>query len=337
VFIKQRVRTSIGMVVVAAIAIVAIFSSQTFAQSTTDSSADVIKVSPLRSDITIAPGASQNVPITISNPTSSAIEITPVENDFTSADEEGNPALILNANTFAPTHSLKRFMAPLSPITIPAGKGVTITVLITVPKTAQAGGYFGAIRLTPTSLGSGGQVNLSANAASLILLTVPGPTVEKLALTDFDIQQNGKTGTNFTTPSNLEAYIRFENKGNLQEGPFGVIDVKNGSKIVYEDQFNTTEPRDVILPDGARRWDVPLKNVGTFGYYSVTATLAYGATNQTIEVTKSFWIIPTYVIIGAIVAAIILIAVIILIIVLVRRRRRRIIRQRSLGGGGLRR
>lgn len=327
VLIKRRVRINIGVAMLAAIALVATLSSQTYAQSASTSTstttaattANVLKVSPLRSDISIAAGSSKTVQITVINPTSNAINVSPIENDFTSGDEAGTPAIILDANTFAPTHSLKRFMTKVPDVVVPAGGSKTISVLITVPRTAQAGGYFGAIRLAPTDPDTGGQVNLSANVASIILLTVPGALTEKLNLTNFEIQQNGKSSSSvFRTPDNIEAYIRFENKGNVQTGPFGKISVKQGSKVVYEADFNTKDPRDVILPDGARRWSVPLKSIGKFGHYTVSATLTYGQNNQTVQVTKSFWVIPMYIIIAAIAAVVIVIGIIVGVILYLR-------------------
>lgn len=311
------------MAVMTAFVFAGLVSTQTFAQSTkVNQSTNVMKVTPVRSDVQINAGESKTVQVTVSNITSSAITVSAIENDFVSGDESGSPALILDEGTYAPTHSLKRFMTPIKDVTIPAGKSVTVKVLITVPKTAQAGGYFGAVRFAPVSSADGGQVNLSPNAASLILLTVPGPVTEKLDLTDFTVQQNAKAGNFFNSPKDISTLIRFENKGNIQEGPFGNISVKNGKKVVYSTDFNTTEPRDQILPDGARRWTVPLKDLGDFGHYTVTATLTYGQKNQTVEVVKTFWIIPQYFIYIAIGAVLLVVALIVFLVLFVLKRRR---------------
>ena len=332
----KRIRNSIGMAMVAAMVLAVLFSAQSFAQSSNDST-NVIKVSPVRSDIQVKPGESKTVQINVTNVTNAPVTVSPIQNDFISADESGSPSLILDADTFAPTHSLKRFLAPIANVTIPANQAATIDVVITVPEGTQAGGYFGAIRFTPASPADGGQVSLSPNVASLILLTVPGPVTEKLSLTHFDIQQKGKTGTSFQTPDAISAFIRFENKGNIQEGPFGKISVKNGSKVVYEADFNITEPRDQILPDGARRWTVPLNNIGDFGYFTVNATLAYGQNNETIEVSKSFWVIPQWLIITAIALAVLLFAGIIGLIFLIRHRIRARKQRRMHGSSRYRR
>lgn len=296
-------------------------------------SANTLKVSPVRSDVEIKAGTSKVVETIVTNLTDAPIKVHAVENDFVSGDERGTPALILDENKYAPTHSLKRFMKPLTDVTIAAHESATVKVEIAVPQNAQAGGYFGAVRFAPASPDGGGQVNLSASVASLILLRVPGDIVEKLDLTDFSVQRDGVSGTYFSKPDKLQVTARFANKGNVQVGPFGKISVKNGDKVVYAVDFNNKTPRDMILPDGARRWDIPLKKIEKFGHYTVSATFTYGVKNQTVEVTKSFWVIPT---LYAIVAVIILLLVIVLIAfgiwLIVRAQKRR--KQHTVSGRG---
>lgn len=287
-----------------------------------ENAANTLKISPVRTDVEIQPGGTKTVTTIITNLTNSPMTVSAVQNDFIAGDERGTPALILDANKFAPTHSLKRFLAPLKDITIPAKESKEVNVVINVPMNAQAGGYFGAVRFVPTTPDGGGQVNTSASVASLILLTVTGDLTEKLDLTNFDIRQRGKTSTFFGDSRDLELAVRFRNVGSIQEGPFGKVAVKQGSKIVYETDFNTTNPRDVVLPDSARRWDVPLKNVGDFGYYTVSATFTYGKKNQTIQIDKSFWVIPMSIIIAAGIGLLILILLIVGMVLFVKKRRR---------------
>ena len=270
-----------------------------------------LKISPVRTDLTIAPGTTGTVKVIVTNLTV-AITVEPIENDFVAGGEEGQPALILSPDSYAPSHSLKRFMLPLQNVTIPPLSGVSVPVQIVVPKTAQAGGYFGAIRFEPTSGGSSNtnSVALSESVASLILMTVPGPTFEQLSLTNFNVQQNGSSSSNFRTPNDLSLYLRFENLGNLQEAPFGQIYVQHGKKVVYTYNFNQTQPQNEILPDSYRLWTIPLKGMGKFGKYTVGATLTYGTKGTSIDITKTIWIIPTtYIIAGVI----ILVALIVLI------------------------
>jgi hypothetical protein len=328
VLVKQRVKTNIRLAAAFA-AIIALFAGQHAFAADATNNANTLKVSPVRTDVQIPAGTSQTVKVTVTNITGASITVTPIENDFVAGDEKGTPALILDQNAYAPTHSLKRFMRPLPNITIPSKQGRTIDVVIVVPKDAQPGGYFGAIRFAPTDTSGGGTVNLSASVASIILMRVPGPTTEKLTLTNFDIEQDGKSGSSFRTSDNLQLALRFKNDGNLQEGPFGNISVKNGDKIVYSNDFNGKDPRDMVLPDSARKWTVPLKNIGTFGHYTLIGTFTYGEDNQTIQVTKTFWIIPWAIIIGGIVGIIVLILLIVGIVVFLRGYKKRILKKQN--------
>jgi len=323
VFVKQRIQTNIRVVVTLVVAVLAFAMLQTPAANA-QSTANTLKVSPVRTDIEVQPGASRTVQTTVTNLTSDAITIKATSNDFIAGDELGTPALILDDDKYAPSHSLKRFIQPLANVTIPAGQAKTINVVINVPANAQAGGYFGAIRFSPTDPDGGGQVNLSASVGSLILLTVPGDFVEHLNLKDFNIQQDGITGTTFRNGTSLQAYFRFENTGSVQMGPFGKISVKKGDKVVYETDFNNKDPRDMILPDSTRRWEIPLSSdtIGGFGQYTVLGTFTYGKDNQTIEVTKTFWIIPFTVIIAGIVAILVLVGIVIGILLAIRSRKR---------------
>ncbi len=330
--IKQYALASVRIAVVAAVVLVASVSGQSVSAASVNTNSNILKVSPVRSDIEVKPGESTVVKTTISNITKEDIMVKAIENDFISGDESGTPALILDDKKFAPKHSLKKFMTPIGDVTIPAGKSKVVEVAINVPKSAQAGGYFGAVRFAPAQPGEGGQVNMSASVASLILLTVPGDTVEQLTLTDFNVQQKGISGTFFQTPDNLQITARFQNSGNLQAGPFGKISVKNGDKVVYSTDFNSNNPRDMILPDGARRWNIPVDKVGTFGKYTVLATFTYGKKNQTIEVERTFWVVPQMLIIAAIIGLLVLIALIVGFILFLRSYKKRVLRKsRGLG------
>jgi len=275
----------------------------------TSGDANSYRITPLRSNLTVKPGESGEVPVSITNMTKATVAMQPVENDFVAGDESGQPALVLDPNSYAPTHSLKRFMVPLPNVTLAPGQTQTVTVVIKVPKTAQAGGYFGALRFAPASI-NGSAVAVGSSVASLILLTVPGPTVEQLLLTDFAVQQNGGTATNFRTPDNMELLLRFQNKGNLQEAPYGQIYVQKGKKVLYTSNFNQEDPKAQILPDSARRWTLPLKGLGKFGKYTVGGTFTYGAKGQVVEIKKTIWIIPSAYIFGVL-GAIVFLAVVV--------------------------
>lgn len=317
---KQFIKFDFRVAVVFIVSLIIVAVLHSYAVSA--EAVNTLKVSPVRSDIEAKQGESTTVKTVVTNLTDKDIMVRASTNDFVAGDESGTPALVLDADKFAPSHSLKRFMEPIGDVTIPAKKSAVVEVNINVPKTAKAGGYFGAVRFAPTTPDSGGQVNLSASVASIILLTVPGDMTEKLNLTNFDFKQGDNKHTFFMSGKDISAAFRFYSTSSAQVGPFGKVSVQKGDKVVYAADFNAKTPRDMVLPESARRWDVPLKNVEEFGKYTVSATFTYGTKNQTIDVTKTFWVVPQAYIIGAIVALVVLIAIIALVIWLIARARK---------------
>lgn len=292
--------------------------------ATTSSQGNGIRVSPVRTDVSIEKGATKTLTVSVMNMTGSSMTLRPVENDFIAGDEQGHPALILKDDQYAPTHSLKRFMVPVPDFTINPGESHLVSVTINVPSDAQPGGYFGAIRYVPVINSKAVQV-VNSSVASLILLTVPGPTTHELILTNFDIKQKGKVSGNFDSPDGINLGLRFENKGNVQEAPFGQVQVLKGDKLIYSSNFNQTDPKDEVLPDSARRWDVPLKNLGKFGKYTVSGTFSY-ANGKSIQISKSFWIIPKILVAGVVGAIIVLLLIFFGIRSFLRSYKRRILR-----------
>jgi len=287
----------------------ALANAATSSSTTTTNKANSLRLFTLRSTPVIKPGESGTVKVQVQNLTTAPLNIKVIENDFVAGDEKGTPAIVLDENSYAPSHSLKRFMVPVPNFTLAPQVKQEVDVKIAVPKTAQAGGYFGAIRFAPAN-NSSEPVSLNSSVASLVLLTVPGPTVEQLTLTNFDIQQNGGTASNFRTPNDLALLVRFQNKGNLQEAPFGQVNIVKGKKVVYTTNFNQDEPKAQILPDSARRWTLPLKNLGKFGKYTINGTFGYGSKGQTINISKTVWIVPTTYIVGGVVGILVLLVLI---------------------------
>lgn len=314
---------------------VVVHTGTVFAQSSTEqrtsndsrTSTSALKVSPLRTDIVIRPGETRKVSVTVQNVTTKPLTLKPIENDFVAGDSEsGVPDIILDENKFAPTHSLKRFMQPLSVIAVQPGQSQVVEVSIKIPATAQAGGYYGAIRFAPANANGDSNVNVTGSVASLILLTVPGNTVESLQLTDFDIRQDKKTVSRLSNPENVDVLVRLENKGNVHVSPFGSVNVQKDGKAIYSAEINNIKPAGVILPDSSRKWSIPIEKLGTFGKYEISATLGYGGGGETINVKKTIWIIPGAYIFFAILAVALLIVLIVFIVLGLRAYKRKILR-----------
>lgn len=302
------------------VAIALVLSASTFAttQSVHAQAANAgsgMRVSPVRSDLTIDAGNAGSVDVTVKNVTSAGVTYEAIINDFIAGDNEyGQPALILDADKYAPSHSLKRYIAPVPNLTIPAGQSKTVKVTINVPQNADAGGYYGAIRFIPAGSDTKkNNISLAASVGSLILVKVPGDIKENMKLESFDVRSSEKATSGsivFTTNKNLYAVARFKNEGNIHEQPFGKVVVKKGNTVLQTTEINNQTPKGNVLPDSVRRFSVKLEKVGIWGKYTVSGNFGYGSTGQLVSGTTTIYVMPlTYILIGLGLIALIVIGI----------------------------
>lgn len=264
-----------------------------------------LRISPVKSSVTVNPGSSRIVNISVTNVTTEPAVIQGVVNDFyAKKDESGSPAVILDPQAYSSSHSLKRFAKPLGKYSLNPGQTITVPVEINIPANAAGGGYFGAARFYPAAVASTPKSNVSllSSVGSLILVKVPGDLKELMNLKSFTVAQDGEVGTFFTSNKNLSSVIRIENKGNVHEQPFGKLVVRDRSgKIVFEKEINNQASPNSVLPDSTRKFNIPIDNIKTVGKYKVEGAFGYGASGQLLTGTTSFYYIPKIVIIGAII------------------------------------
>jgi hypothetical protein len=268
-----------------------------------------LRVSPVRSDLTISPGKTETVHINVTNVTSTPATLQTIINDFTAnPDESGNPAIILDPTQYASSHSLKRFISPVGNVTLQPGQQKDVAIQITIPQKAAGGGYFGAVRFAPasSSVGPGQNISLAGSVGSLILVKVPGDIKEQLSIASFDARLQDHPSTIFTrikavnpdkSTAHLTATVRFRNAGNVQESPFGKILLKNRSgKILGQYELNITNPPGNVLPDSVRKFSVPIDKVGKFGQFKLEGNFGYGSNGQLLSASTTFYVVPIWLI-----------------------------------------
>lgn len=269
-----------------------------------------LKISPVRSDLTIDAGSTKIIEVSVTNVTDGVSSYQVVVNDFTaSGDESGQPQILLDTDKYAASHSLKRLVGSVPNVTLSAGETKTVKVPITVPKGYAAGGYYGAIRFVPHSnagADANRNVTLSASVGSLVLVTVPGDIHEQVSVASLDarkavgVNQVDSPRTIFTDSKNINGVIRFQNGGDVQEQPFGKLVLKNWrGKTLATYEINNTTPRGNVLPNSIRKFAVPLTKLGSFGKYTMEGNFGYGSSGQLITAKTTFYIIPLYILILA--------------------------------------
>jgi hypothetical protein len=317
-------------VLVAAIALLStsLISPAFAATSSSTGAGNGMKVSPVHTELSLKPGQSTTVDVYITNVTSQAATFQAIINDFVaSGDETGNPAIILNPDQSAPSHGLKKYIKPISNVTLQPGEQADVKAIITLPADVAPGGYYGAIRFAPASGGAATNISLSASVASLILVRVAGEVKEQVSIASFDARSDDKSRSIFTSNKNIDGTIRFQNNGNVQEQPFGKIILKKGSKIISSSEVNNTDPRGNVLPDSIRKFSVPLSGIGSFGKYRLEGNFGYGSDGQLLTATATFYVIPIPVIVTVLVSVALIIALVFEVPRMIKRYNRRILRQ----------
>lgn len=322
---------------VAALTLVAGFAASSVAYSGVVRAAEPaggsgLSLSPVRTDLTINPGESKSITVTVKNVTSATTEYEALINDFVvAADNElGHPALILDNDKYAPSHSLKRYIAPVENVTVAPNESKNVKVTINIPKDAAAGGHYGSVRFVPKSDVSGQNITLSASVGSIVLVKVPGDIKEDMVIDSFDVRQgkDAKEGSGlFTQSKNLYSVVRFNNRGNSHEQPFGKVRLLKNGKVLQETEINNLDPRANVLPDSIRRFDIKLDKVGNFGKYTVEGNFGFGTNGQLLSSTTSFWVIPFGWIVAGLAALVLLVAAIFLVPRAIKRYNRNIVRK----------
>lgn len=298
----------------------------------TGGSGNGLKVSPVTTNLVINKGETKVVTVYVQNVTKSSITLQAIINDFTSSDNEsGQPALLLDPNQYAPSHSLKRYVAPIDNFTLQPGEQKGVSASITIPQSAAAGGYYGAVRFAPASTTSGGNVTLSASVGSLILVKVPGDFKEDLKLLSMDVRTSPEESPRvvFTGSSGLVAAIRFQNQGDVQEQPFGKVLLKQGDKQLASFEINNTTPRGNVLPDSTRKFTINLDKVGFFGQYTLVGNFGYGSNGQLLSGQTTFYVIPVALIIAVVALLLVILFAIFGLPRMVKAYNRRVIRKAS--------
>lgn len=302
----KRLIAAAGALTLAAVTFLSVLSPAGAQQGTSNG----FLVSPVRSELTIDPGKSETVKLTIENATNSATIARPIVNDFEpSKDESGQPKILLDENAPPTANSFRSLVGNLQPIPLGPKEKKELSVKIAVPGNASAGGYYGAVRFVSEQEGNDKNVALSASVGTIFLIKVPGTLTEKLDLVQFTAAKNGSNGRFFVNSGNMSIVTRLKNNGNIHVKPYGKVTITDRSgKTVEAYEFNSVDPRANVLPNSTRKFDDKLKNQKWFGQYTVTANFGYGSGGSLITAKTTFWVIPTWVII-------IFVAVLVLLVV----------------------
>lgn len=288
-------------------------------------SANAMTISPLVLESELDPGQGEEKIITLMNEEANDLHIFGAVTTFKPRGENGEAEILDPSLAYQAINWVK---LPINSFLLKSGEIIKLPVEISVPKTAQVGGYYLAImwQAEPGQKGATDQVGISARVGTLLLLRVKGEAKEDLKIIDFNLSAG-----NFYSSLPVDFSSRLENSGNVHLKPAG--------HLVIRDMFNraialtpVNQDKKNILPQSIRliseSWFYGPKrpNVNSNFFTSLTAEwrqfavgrftaqleLTYGDSRQKItSPALVFWVLPwrTLLILGVIILLILIIIV----------------------------
>ena len=269
-----------------------------------------LSISPTLFELSIGPGQSKNITITLKNATVGSVDAQGTVNDFVSDNSTGNPKILTQPGASSP-NSIKNFVFQLSSLPLDPGQQKNVTVGLHIPDGTPPGAYWGIIRYKAVPVGANapapGQVALTASVGTVVLITVPGNLRQQISLSAVHIYRGAHDGTLFfTKPDKIGVEIR--NFGNAFVQPFGTVEVQNMfGKTVSNFQFNNPKQLGNVLPGSTRVFTNGFSGASQFGRYKATASVSYGSGSQVLTLTKTFWYVPAWLAIVVVLILLILI------------------------------
>lgn len=275
-----------------------------------------LTVSPVVDEFNVSPGQSVVRTIKLVNPVAQTITLYPIAYNFTTDNDQGRPTFYTDKERSS-SYSMSDWMSfNKSSFTLAQSQSENVAVTITAPANAEPGGHYGAALFStekPQVDANQSQVSVVGLIGTLMLATVPGNITEKITLSDY-------SSPVFVTKSPVTFSLTFSNQGNVHVKPVGNIRITNWLGNATQN-LNVNEGRGNVLPESERRfestWSFDWKAVGK---YTATAAIVYGDPQQQLSATRTFFVVPIWLLIAL--GLIILLLIIWLVTRNIRRRHR---------------
>ncbi len=247
--------------------------------------------------------------------------------NFTAKGETGTPDFQFDV----PSSNLASWITVgTQELTLESQRTQQVPFTITIPETAEPGGYYAGIFFgtQPLQNTGAGQIGIGSKIGTLIILRVEGEIFESATIEEFGFDV-AKSKFN-RLPLNF--MLRMRNNGNVHVRPTGTVTVRNmlGGESV---SLLMNQAHGAVLPSSIRRFEAlwkkqadtqkqgdffqelgrEWKNFG-LGNYTATATMEFGQQKQVLTASTSFTIFPWRVLL---ISVFVLILVILLLVFLI--------------------
>lgn len=256
-------------------------------------------VGPGKTDLTIKPGQSQTIEMTVSNRTGERRQFNlTIEDAMGSRNAE--TTVVLLGNDRGP-YSMRDYVSfPHKSFILGHNERARIPVTITLPADAEPGGLYGSVLVDTVAIeakpgNTGGTVPQSAIIArigTLFFITIPGDIDRRGELVDFSTVP--KKTFYQSTPINFG--ILFENTGSIHLAPYGELRIQN----MFGDEVGELKLDPwFVLPESSRLREVSWNREFLFGVYTATVYVNRSYDDTVDEMSYTFWVLPWKLIAGA--------------------------------------
>ena len=283
--------------------------------------AHALTASPIRYEISGNPGEVLQEKLNLRNETAEKQTYYPHYYNFQAEGETGTPTFV------DPKEGLGTWIAGPAGIELAPGDNQTVIFVISIPKDAQPGGYFGALLYgtTPPQKAGESQLAIGSETGPIILLRVNGDIKESASVLEF----NTKNNQHFYTALPVEMYYRFQNTGADRTKPAGDLTMRN--ILGFKANRQTANPVEGnVLPGQIRKIELAWQKTDkpgpdayasrgffdqvayewknfAFGYFTANLDLTYGASNnQKAHSEVKFAVIPWQLLIVILLALVII-------------------------------
>ncbi|MEK7478252.1 MAG: hypothetical protein AAB645_02710 [Patescibacteria group bacterium] len=261
-------------------------------------------VSPTRNEIRLNPGESTIKNIYITNKLGRDADFK-IEIEDISGTKNLSQVIAYYGTGLGP-YSIKNYVIVNdSVVNVPAGGTKAIPIMISLPKNAKPGGFYGGVFFSVVNNAqTSGGAKIINRLGSLLFLRVKGEVMEKGEVKIFNIIG----GRHYLFTNNpIDFQVVFANTGNIYLNPYGVVEIKNAKGQVLENY--TIDPW-FVFPDSERARQIHWTHKFLVGRYTASLLLNVGYTeNHTETANWDFWIIPWWIIVLAAVSVIFIIIV----------------------------
>ncbi len=249
-------------------------------------------VGPGKVDLTVAPGETKVVEMTVTNRTGERRIFNLTTEDATGGGDPRTPIVLLGSERGP--YSLRDYLiVPHVSFELDHNQRARIPITVAVPPDAEPGGLYGSMLVDTVAIKAIGgespdtvpQSAIIARIGTLFFVTIPGEVTHKAKLTDFGTIGNKK----FFGSGPISFGILHENTGSIHIAPYGEIRISN---ILGQDVGVVDLEPWFILPKSERLREIVWTREFLLGRYTATAEINRSYDDIVDTMSFTFWVLP---------------------------------------------